>query len=163
MSKSTRFAPPKRLSIGLDNPSARRSNQRPKKAPKRIAFDINLGATNDDDDDNEEGVNEGDKGGDESSISRGSAPNAFFASKETVVARNARKVQKLNALRVRQEELLRHRQEQARRQREFREKKERRTREHNAKKEQQARKYATIEEQALRNKKERCALQDRAR
>ena len=164
MSKSTRFAPPKRLSIGLDNPSARRSNQRPKKAPKRIAFDINLGATNDDDDDNdEEDVNEGDEEDGESFAPRDPAPNAFFASKETVVARNARKVQKLNALRVRQEELLRHRQEQARRQREFREKKERRTREHNAKKEQQARKYATIEEQALRNKKERCALQDRAR
>jgi len=109
MPKSTHSAPPKRLSIDLDSPFARRSNQRPKKAPKRVAFDINLSAIGGDDDDNEEDVNEDDKEDGESSTSRDFASNAFFAPKETVVARNARKVQKLNALRAREEELLRYR------------------------------------------------------
>jgi len=114
MPKFTRSAPSKRLSIDLDSPFARRSSQRPKKAPKRVAFDINLGAIDDDDDDDEEGVNGGDKGDGEPSTPRDPALNAFFASKETVVARKARKVQKLDALRAREEKLLRHRQEQAR-------------------------------------------------
>jgi len=163
MPEFTRFAPSKRLFIGLDSPFARRSSQRLKKAPKRVAFDINLGAIDGDDNDDEEGVNEGDEEGGKSFAFRDSALNAFFASKKTVVARNARKVQKLDALRAREEKLLRHHQEQTRRQRKFREKEKRRTREHDVEKKQQVREYAIVEEQALRNKKERCALQDRAR
>jgi len=109
MPKSTRSAPPKRLSTGLDSPFARRSSQRPRKTSKRVAFDINLGAIDGDDDGGEEGVNGDDEGDGESFAPRDLVPSAFFAPKETVVARNARKVQKLDALRAREEELLRHR------------------------------------------------------
>jgi len=160
MPKSTRSAPPKRLSTGLDSPSARRGSQRPRKAPKRVAFDLNSGTTGSD----EGGVNADDGGGGESSAPRGRVPSASAsAPKETAAARNARKVKELEALCAREEELLRHRQEQARRQREFREEEERRTREHAAEEERQAREHAEREEQALRVEEERCALQDAAR
>jgi len=109
MPKSTRSAPPKRLSIDLDSPFARRSNQRLRKASKRVAFDINPSAIDDDDDNDEEDVNEGDEEDGESFAPRDPAPNAFFASKEIVVARNVHKVQEFDALRVREEKLLRHR------------------------------------------------------
>jgi flagellar biosynthesis GTPase FlhF len=158
MPKTTRSAPPKRLSTGLDSPSARRGSQRPRKAPKRVAFDLNSGIT----DSGEGGVNADGGGGGESSASRGRALGAS-ASKETVAARNARKVKELEALRAREEELLCHCQEQARRQREFREEEERRTREHAAEEERRAREHAEQEEQALREEEERCALQDAAR
>jgi len=109
MPKFTRFASSKRLSIDLDSPFARHSSQRPKKASKRVAFDINLDAIDDDDDDGEEDVNEDDKGDSKSFASRDLVLSAFFASKKIVVARNARKVQKLNAFRICEEKLLRHR------------------------------------------------------
>jgi hypothetical protein len=98
MPKSTRSAPPKRLSIGLDSPFARRSSQRPRKAPKRVAFDINLGAIGGGGDGGKGGVNGGDEGGGESSAPRDFAPSAFSAPKETAAARNARKVQVLFVL-----------------------------------------------------------------
>jgi flagellar biosynthesis GTPase FlhF len=161
MPKSTRSAPPKRLSTGLDSPSARRSSQRPRKTPKRVAFDINTGAIGNGG--GEGGINRGGGGGGEPSAPCGPAPGASSTPKETAAARNARKVKELDALRAREEELLRHRQEQARRQREFCEEEERRTREHDAEEERQAREHAAVEEQALRDKEERCALQDRAR
>jgi hypothetical protein len=180
MPKSTRSASPKRLCSGLDSLSAYRRGQRPKKAPKRVAFNLNQGAGG--------GVG-GVGGGDEPSAPRNpaagggdggtadgeggkssapapasdsSAPKRKTTPKETDVARQARKLQQLADLKEREEELLRHRQEQTRRQRKFRKKEKRRTRKHEVEEKRKNRELATAEEQAVCKKKERCTLQNQA-